>query len=212
MINNERYHPIKRLKALKKLCFSSHFALSIVWRGINATQKDAYIELRKLIMDFYYNFENFQSKWHLKDYSDLKNDIDLQHKLHEDFKILIHSLFTFGSMYINFDITSDERSVIDGTVRPNIINYKFDLHPKYTFIDIICPSTEDGLESLFEVIKQGNIDEDVVPVTTRPMFDRRFQATVEEQGWKDAGNPMIFDKYLNPYLLMYNMWNISYDD
>ena len=58
----------------------------------------------------------------------------------------------------------------------------------------------------------NSIDEDVVPATIRPMFDKRFEATVEEQGWKDVGNPMIFEQYLDPYLLMYNMWNISYDD
>ena len=218
LINNKRYHPIYRLKALKKLCFSSYFGISLNMAAENVSDMRVCKRLRRLIKEYYYKFECFQSQWHLMEYSDLKDDIDKQHKLHEHFKIIIQSLVSFCSLY---ETRIDRRigNIIEAEVRPITlsldtmdVDFHLRLNKIHTFIDIICPETRDGLESLYEFMKHDWDNQDIVDMTIQPEFDELFQRTATKNGWKNIGTPMILDKFEQPYLLFYKMWKIDLDN
>ena len=208
LINNQRYHPIQRLKLLKKLCFCSEIGVSL-GTHIGPDTEGAYSTLRQQIIKLYEDFSYFQCEWHLTEYNDLRNDTDEQHKLHCDFKIIIHSLLVFGSLYLTVDRTNGE-NIIEAMIRPNIDNYNIKLNEKNKLCDIVCPQNEDELQSLYEILKQGRSDDDIASFTRQPYYDQIFEYNATKKRWSDTDKAMIFEQINEPYLLLYKMWKITF--
>ena len=98
--NEKRYHPSNRIKFLKHLSFVSFINASDL-DTTNATTPTAIRDDTKiqrlntlivLISQLFDNFEQFRDDWCLNCYQDLKNNIDQQKHLHEQFRICIQAL------------------------------------------------------------------------------------------------------------------------
>ena len=213
LINNSRYHPLKRMKLIKKLCFSSCFMYSLV---ITA-HSHFYGGLRRLVHHIMDSFEYFQKSWHLMEYDDIKNDVKLQRQMYSDLKVMIQCMFGFGECFVNSTYDDETKgyepnNLFKQMVHGNADNYNVKLNDKDAFVDIVCPENSKQVESLYNAIKQRMSDDDLLNDLRHCTGDRHYQELVEKHGWGDCGGPLIFSmKYDNPYLYFYNMWKIDCD-
>ena len=210
LINNPRYNPYNRLMAIRKLCFSSNFGLSWRWTFSSEQIKFIYTMLRRIVLQLYYNFDHFQSEWHLNEYDDFKNDIVKQKELHDQFKVIIQVLLGFSCCwYQNMDHQDERQDIIKSKVRANQSNYNITLNDEFKFIDV-DPQNETELEALYNVMIQDYDDDQIIDFLEHPQTEKEFQWNVEEHKWTDVGEPLVFPHVTHPYLLFHKMWKSSH--
>ena len=107
------HHPIKRLKFVYGLCYSSEMAI-----GLHKLRKLRFNSMIFPIMhqrfhdfidEMYNSFDSFSKCWGLYLFDDLKNNVDAQIAVHEKFKMIIQALMGL-SLYFAFTLrrTDDE--------------------------------------------------------------------------------------------------------
>ena len=210
IINNNRYCPYNRLSLIKKLCFSSVFGLSLSRNISLAKCEKRYEELRKIVDKLYYDFDFFQNKWHLKEYRNFEKNLEKQKKLHEDFQIIIQTLFGFGFWFQDRTREYQVQSIIKSTMnsknnrRRNVLNVLID---KYKFIDIKI-KTERQLRQYYNIITQGDDNQTVCRILENPVSDGRFCAI----SWVNTGGNdqrLIFRQVLDAYAFIHSMWKTN---
>ena len=101
LFKNTNLHPVKRIKFLKLLCFSSVFVYTfeVQCDSISDSRLDDdkvnCIKLYQLISKLVNNFKSFEKEWYLMNYDDLKNDLSKRKELHSQFCLVIQVLFGF---------------------------------------------------------------------------------------------------------------------
>ena len=100
MINNPRYHPLKRIEFLKLLTKSTQFAKGLFYH-LMPNKATTYTLLINTIDHLYHSFNNFKSDWMLDSYSDLNGNINKQKEIHESFRYIIQYLLGIGEYYID---------------------------------------------------------------------------------------------------------------
>ena len=201
--NNDRYCPYNRLSLIKKLCFSSIFNIS--WRQASfvahPTFAQRYIQLRKMVHKLYYNFDFFQRQWHLTEYSNFENDLKKQKKFHQDFQIIIQTLFGFGCWFQDFSCGYPQ-SIIQSRNNINIMN------DKHKFIDVKIEN-ETQLRQFYDIMRQGDSNEQVCHLLANPLADGRWCEKYPNKNVDQIGQPLIFPPVTDAYGFLYSMWKID---
>ena len=155
LFGNPRYTPENRILFLKKLSMCEKFVQSIgaMLRCGGKQRLKKYVRLRKLIMELYHNFKEFEDKWFLMKYSHLKNDINKRKELHGDFRIVIQSLFGFFPWFADRSMHDGKfHGIIDNKIAANV-NKQVTLSTNHELI-ILRPQNQSEVDALFDVIRQ----------------------------------------------------------
>ena len=99
VLKNPRYHPNERMKFLKMITNSTLFCLGLFGFFLHA-QAGIDMSLAQEVSRLYNSFDNFKKDWMLDEYPDLKDNVDKQKEIHEEFKYYIQYLFGIGKYYI----------------------------------------------------------------------------------------------------------------
>ena len=209
LINNPRYNPYNRVMMLRKLCFSSNFGIS--WQWILCTAfKDMYVRLRKFLLDLYYNFDFFQSEWHLNEYDDFRNDISKQKELYSEFKVIIQVLLGFSCYwYQHIEAPQYPRNIVKAQIRRDPSFYNITLNDEYKFVDV-NPQSETEFERLYNIMNQDSHVDTIKAYMEHPQVDRTFEMDAKKHTWTDVGESLKFVQVTQPHLLFYKMCKISH--
>ena len=85
LIRNPRFHPNERIKFLKMLTNSTLFCLGLV-RLLIPAQGEPDISMAQQVSRLYNSFDNFKNDWMLDEYIDLKDNIEKQKEIYDQFK------------------------------------------------------------------------------------------------------------------------------
>ena len=96
LLNNPRYHPNERIKFLKLLTNSTSFCLALMELPVFVYEAHTQASMARTVDRLYNSFDNFRKDWMLDKYDDLKDNIEKQTEIHEEFKYYIQYLFGIG--------------------------------------------------------------------------------------------------------------------
>ena len=189
LINNPRYHPLKRIEYLKLLTNSTQFCKSLL--RFCPSNTDAYrILLARTINRLYHSFDHFKEDWLLDKYSDLTGDINKQKEIHESFKYLIQFLFCMGEFYIDdrhqrpaptipsvfsHHIDTIFEANLNGICNKEALNIKTHYDNGYKFIDLNDDMIKNDrdLDILFEAMKASHCytEEAILNIFKEPYYN-----------------------------------------
>ena len=159
--NIETFHPKKRILLFSKLCYSTHFAYSYDTRETTYERpRHLYTQekVRELVNNLYHSFDYFVKQWHLNEYDDIVNE-SIQHKMHDQLRILIQYFFGFAHLACTFTNQANGKpkwnTISEIYIRNN--NKKVRICSNYEFIDLM-PKDETELKILFDDIYMDNND------------------------------------------------------
>ena len=191
LINNPRYHPLKRIEYLKLLTNSTQFCKSLLHYCPNTTDNYRYI-LTTAINRLYHSFDNFQQDWMLNKYSDLKGNINKQKEIHESFKYLIQFLFGICEYYIDDrdqrfvphpamaivlsnQTTTIFESNVNGICNKEALDIELGNKNAYKFIDLNDDMIKNcgDLEHLYDAMKESHYfsDESFLKHLQDPLYN-----------------------------------------
>ena len=191
LINNPRYHPLKRIEYLKVLTNSTQFCKSLLHFFPNNTEKYRLLLVRT-INRLYHSFDNFKEDWMLDKYNDLKGNINKQKEIHESFKYLIQFLFCICEFYVDYLHQRQQPLVVgvfsnyldtifesnlNNICNEEVLNIKRGIDNGYKFIDLSDDMIKNDrdLEILLETMIAGhNFSEDWIleKILTKPLYNR----------------------------------------
>ena len=224
IFKNKSFHPKNRILMFYKLCYSTNFAFSHSFRSYTYASQNlmyTHTKLRQLIQNLYDSFDYFVETWHLEKYDDIANDETLQHKMHDQLKMLIQ--YFFGFDYLSLACSRVD-AMNESAERGNTITDIFirkqgkqcTICPHYQFIDLL-PQNETELDILFNDIYMDNNNKyvnqrgynSISHYLQYPRFDHLYQLIRQPKNSK----PLHFDA-ISPekvYQFFCDVWRIGVD-
>ena len=225
--NIDKYHPKKRILMFYKLCYSTHLALSYSSRRVKYWRDHeiyTHEKLRELVNSLYHSFDYFVQKWHLMEYKDVANDKRMQHKMHNQIKMLIQYFFGFCHLSLSHDKSRRDAFLHRGKKRGNTVSQarireqgvECTVSPFYQFVDLL-PQNETELKRLFYHVYMDNNEKwvnlgrnTITHYLEYPRFDHLYQQQVQPSN----STPFHFDpiskhKVFQFFCHVWEIWKIE---